>query len=161
MPSYTKKVKKARSDALSPDEEYLGATYALPAGQFGRSLGFGVAGIAGSVAAERSNSRRKTEHGEALGAGVADAIPQGRDVVLAITHKRLLVFALGRMKGNPTDLIAEIPIQDVAGVETQPKKMMVRLAIRFADGSLADFDVQKMAKPSELVAGFERAKGLG
>ena len=85
----------------------------------------------------------------------------GRDVVLAVTNQRLLVFTLHRVKGVPKELLAEFPIGDVADVVAEPKKLMTRLTVAFGDGSMADFDAQKMAKPGDFVAGFARATGRG
>lgn len=159
MPNYTKKVINNSASELAADEEYLGATYALPAGRFGRSVGFGAAGVVGSAVAEYSAHQRRTDLGEGVGTGMSAEIPEHQDVVLAVTNKRLLVFSFGRMKGVPKDLIAEYQLDEVTAIDAVPGKLMTRLTVSFADGSLADFEAQKIAKPGELTQGFERATG--
>lgn len=159
MPDYLKKVTKQRSDVLLPGETYLGATYALPGGRFGRMVGFGVAGVAGAVVAETKARQRADEHGDALGAGIASRVPQNTDLVLAVTDRRLLFFSFKRMKGDPGDLVAEYGLGEVVSIGEERKKLMVNLLIGFSDGSVVDFEAQKMAKPESLLDGFRLAKG--
>lgn len=159
MPDFTKKVIKQRSEVLAPGETCLGATYAMPGGRFGRMLGFGVAGAVGTIVADQASRRRAEEHGEALGAGLAGRLTEGSDAVIAVTDRRLLFFAFKKMKGDPGDLVAEYTLDEVASIETERKKLSVALLITFADGSVADFDAQKMAKPDALVSGFSTATG--
>lgn len=158
MPDYTKKVTKEKTEVLHPGESFLGATYALPGGRFGRMVGMGVGGVAGAVVAEKKARDRAGEHGDALGAGLAARLPAGKDVVLAITDRRLLVFEFKKMKGTPGDLVAEYAIDEVASIEADRKKLMVDLLLTFSDGSVADYEVQKMAKPDSLVNAFESVK---
>lgn len=158
MPDYTKKVVKLKSELLESGEEYLGATYALPGGRFGRMVGFGVAGAAGAVVAQRKARQRAEEHGDALGAGLAERVPEGKDLVIAVTDRRLMFFSFLAMKGHPGDLVAEYSLDEVASIEAERKRLMVTLLITFADGSVVDFDAQKMAKPAALVEGYASAR---
>lgn len=156
---FTKKVRKAKSDALEPGEEFPAATFAQPAGSFGRQVGLGVAGIAGAAAANPAARKREEAHRGATGGGLAAAIPSER-VVPAITGRRLLVFGHGQMTGKPTDLRAEFPLGDVHEVNVELKKLNTHLTVRFSDNSLADLDVVKTAKPGPFADAFRTAKGI-
>ena len=158
MVDFTKKVRKARSDVLEPGEEFLAATFAQPAGSFGRQMGMGVAGVVGAAAAARSASKREEAHAGATEGGLAAGIPNER-VVLAVTGRRFLVFGHSTMSGKPTDLKAEFPLGDVHEVGVEKKKMNTHLTVRFTDNSLADFDVMKTVKPGPFVEAFRQAKG--
>ena len=72
---------------------------------------------------------------------------------------RFLVFKHGAMGGNPKELIAEYPLDQVHELALEKRKMNHSLKVRFADNSVVDFDVVKMAKPAPFVEAFNRIKG--
>jgi len=158
MPDFLKKVVRDKSGELRPDEQYLAATYAQPAGSFARSVGFGAGGLVGAAVAGRSGKKRKEELGGADEAGAAAGFPDG-NVVMALTAQRLLVFGHGALKGNPTDLLAEMPLGEVHEMTLEKRRAHSSLKIRFSDNSVRDFDVVKGAKPEPFVAAFGAAKG--
>jgi len=158
MPDFLKKVAKDKSGELRPEEKYLGALYAQPAGSFGRSVGFAAGGLLGGAVAARSQKKREAELGGAQESGIAATFPSG-NVVMAVTGQRMLVFGHGAMKGNPTDLLAEYPLADVHRIGLEPRKAHSSMKLTFSDNSVLDFDVVKMAKPDRFIAAFEEAKG--
>jgi hypothetical protein len=155
LPDFAKKVRKHCAGDLHPGETVEAATFGQPAGSFGRNVAFGVGGVVGSVAADRVARRRREEHEGATESGTAAGFPRA-DSVLALTPLRLLVFSHRKMSGNPGDLVAEYPLDRIEAITQDKRKMHRSLQIRFADGSLVDLDVVKMAKPDAFVAAFER-----
>lgn len=158
MASITKKVIKNCSRYLHPGETFAGAVFGRPAGSFGRSVAFGVGGVAGAVVSDKVAKKREQEHEGATDAGMAAEFPQG-DVVLAVTPQRFLVFRFAQMSGKPKELLAEYPVAQVAEIVQEQRKMHRSFQIHFTDGSLADLDVVKMAKPDQFVEAFNRIKG--
>jgi hypothetical protein len=158
MASIVKKVVRNCGHYLHPGETVEGAVFGRPAGSLGRNVAFGVGGVAGAVVADKVATKRSEEHGGAADAGTASGFPAG-DVVLAVTPGRFLVFKFGQMSGKPKELLAEYPLADVAAVGQERRKMHRSLQIRFADGSVKDLDVVKMARPDEFVDAFARVKG--
>ena len=155
MASITKKVVKNCSQYLHPGETFEGAVFGRPAGSFGRSVAFGVGGLAGAVVSEKVARKREGEHEGATETGMASDFPSG-DVVLAVTPMRFLVFKFAQMSGKPKELLVEYPLEQVSEIRQEARKMHRSLQICFSDGSLADLDVVKLAKPDEFVEAFER-----
>lgn len=158
MASITKKVIKNCSQYLHPGETFEGAVFGRPAGSFGRSVAFGVGGLAGAVISDKVAKKRESEHEGATEAGMAGDFPSG-DVVLAVTPMRFLVFKFAQMSGKPKELLVEYPLEQVTGITQEARKMHRSLQIRFADDSLVDLDVVKLAKPDEFEAAFNKVKG--
>jgi hypothetical protein len=159
MPDFTKKVIRHCSDVLQPGESYEGAVYGQPAGSFGRSVAFGVGGVVGSVIADRASRKRAGSLEGADEGGLASTFPQGKNVVLAVTGSRFLVFAHGAMSGNPKELVVEYPLDQVHEVSQEKRRAHRSLKVRFSDNSVVDLDVAKMAKPDRFVEAFRRVKG--
>ncbi len=72
---------------------------------------------------------------------------------------RFLVFEFSQMSGKPKELLAESPLSQVSRIVQEQRKLHRSLQIHFSDGSLADLDVVKLAKPDEFAAAFDRIKG--
>jgi hypothetical protein len=159
VPNWVKKVNKHCGADLHPGEIVEGATFGQPAGTFGRTVAFGVGGIVGDVVAERVIEKRKERAGRSDEGGIALTFPRGRNVVLAVTPARLLVFGHSAMSGNPKELIAEYPLDRVHEVAVEKKKMHQSMVVRFVDYSAVELDVVKAAKPAGFVEAFDRVKG--
>lgn len=100
MPVASPVMPELHAAGFAEGETFLGAIYVVPAGRFGRSVGFSAAGIVGGAVAEYATNKRRSGHGEELGAGLAGSVPD-TDVVLAVTDRLYLVFSFGRVKGFP------------------------------------------------------------
>jgi len=159
MPDFMKKVVKAKGGELPADEEFTAATFTNPAGEAARSVGFGVGGVVGGVIAAKSGSKREDEHGESHRSGMAEGFPR-RQLVLALTNRRLLVYSFAQMKGGPKDLIAEYPLADLAGADIEKLKLVYRLVLRFSDGSVVDLDAGRAAGAQEFAETLNRQKGI-
>jgi len=156
--SITKKVIKNCSQYLHPGETVEGAVFGRPAGSFGRSVAFGVGGLAGAAVSGRATKKRESAHEGATAEGLAADFPPG-DVVLAVTPTRFLVFKFAQVSGKPKELLAEYQMGQVTEIVQEKRKMHRSFQIHFSDGSLIDLDVVKMAKPDEFVEAFVRVKG--
>ena len=158
MASYLKKLEKNCSRYLQPDEQFEGALFVRPAGSVGRSVAFGAAGVVGAAVSDRMAAKRQDEHGEDAGGGLAAGFPTG-DVALGLTARRMLVFKHSQLSGKPKEMLAEYPMDQVAGLAQEKRKVARSFHVRFADGSLVDLDVVKMARPDEFIAAFDRLRG--
>ena len=158
MASYLKKLEKNCSQYLDADEQFEGALFARPAGTINKSIAFGAAGVAGAVVSERMGKKRREGHEGATDDGAASGFPAG-DVALGLTGRRMLVFKHGQLSGKPKELLAEYPLDRVAGFSQEKRKLARSFHIHFADESLVDLDVVKMAKPDEFIAVFDRLMG--
>jgi hypothetical protein len=156
--SYLKKLAKHCSEHLAADEQFEGALFARPAGTISRSVGFGAAGLAGAVVSERAAKKRREGHEGATDEGSAAAFPAG-DVALGLTHRRMLVFKHSQVSGKPKEMLAEYPLDQVAGMSQEKRKLHRSFHLHFVDGSLVDLDVVKMAKPEEFIDAFGRLTG--
>lgn len=152
MVDFTKKVTKNTS-ALHPGEEVLAATFAQPPGSTKRSVAFGIGGAVGAAVA----ASRKGGSGDPA-RGSASRMPVGKNVVLAVTPMRFLVFEHKPLSGNAGELLAEFPLGDVS-IEGEKRKLTHLLTIGFADGSSSQLEVARAAKPERFLEGFAAARG--
>jgi hypothetical protein len=159
MPDMVKKVQK-HCEVYLAGESVEGAVYAQPAGSFGRTVAFGVAGVAGAAVSGKLAKKREGGLEGAHEGGMAAGFPQGKNVVMAVTPTRVLVFKHGAMGGNPKELIAEYRFDQVHELSLEKRRMHQSMMLRFSDNSVVDFDVVKMAKPEEFVDAFRRVKGI-
>jgi len=131
--------------------------FGRPAGSFGRSVAFGVGGLAGDVASGRAAWKRESAHEGATDEGLAAGSPHG-DVVLAVTPTRFLVFRFAQVSGKPKELPAECQLGQVTDIVQEKRRMHRSLQIHFSDGSPTDRALAKMAKPDEFVEALVRVK---
>lgn len=156
MVDFVKKVQKEKGGSLHPGEEVVGAAFVLPIGSVGRSVGFGVGGLVGSAIAGAAQKKKADgSDGEPVTGGVAESIPQGKNLVLAVTPMRFLVFEHKVVSGKPGDLLLELPLGQVAAVETEKQKLTYRLRVAFSDGSMIEMESGKLAKPQKFAEAFD------
>lgn len=161
MVNFAKKIEKHRSSDLHAGESIEAAMFVQPVGSFGRQMGIQLGGVVGAVAASRAGKKRESEAEESEapeGGGLAAEITVS-PAVIGLSAQRLLVFGHSKLSGRPSDLDASYPIQDVESVTTEKKKLSSALEIRFADGSVAQFEVVRPGKPAPFVEAFTRLKG--
>ena len=157
MVDWAKKIHKHSGSELYAGEQVEAGTFVQPTGTLGRQVGFGVGGVVGAVAAEKLAKK-----GDDVGAGggIADSFPASRSV-LGVSTQRLMVFAHGSVSGRSKEMVAHVPLRDVAGIAIEKKKMSFGLTIGFSDGSAIEYEAVKMAKPVEFVETFNRLRGAG
>jgi hypothetical protein len=114
--------------------------------------------LAGTVAATAAGAL-----GGAVGAVIADkaatpgresateaGFPTDRQQALAVTDQRILVFRRSALSGKPKDLVGEVPLAAVAGIEHQPGRMGDTLRFTMASGHQTQFECVKVDRGAEF-----------
>lgn len=154
MVDWAKRIHKHSGGELFAGEQIEAGTVVQPSGTLGRQVGFGVGGVVGAIAAEKMASRSET--GGADG-GTAAAFPKSQ-TVLGLSMHRLMAFAHGSMSGKPKEMLAAVPLAEVASMNIEKRKLSYTLSIGFGDGTGVTYEAVKMAKPAEFAATFERLR---
>ncbi len=116
--------------------------------QVGRQVG-GLVGAAVSAAINKKNAAPEQQAG-----GLADSVPSG-DAVYVITDQRLAAISYTVLGGKPDELVASYDYRDIAGVEAKKGRMASTVSLSFNDGSVAAFEVPRMAKPERFVEALQ------
>ncbi len=149
-----KKVRKAVYQDLHPGEEIVAATLVQPPGTMGRQVAGGVGGLAGALVAGKAGKKRREALAGADAAGIAAGLPAGAQLWLGLTPQRMLVWSHSLAKGKPKELLAELPIGQIAECEIDRKRTTYAMVLRFADNSAVDYEVPKVGGDA---AGFREA----
>ncbi len=80
-------------------------------------------------------------------------------MALGLTHGRMLVFKHSQVSGKPKESLSEYPLDQVAELSQEKRKVARSFRLCFADGSLVDLDVVKTAEPDEFIEALARVKG--
>jgi len=151
---YADKLQQRAGGVLRPGEGVVAAVRTQPRGS---TMGTAIGGLVGEAVAHRQASRAQAE----AGAGsVAGNWPTGNSAV-GLTEQRLLAFNYTAM-GKPKGLIAEFPLDQLASVELEKKKVTANaLRFHFTDGSAAEVECAKLEKTADFVEAFQRVKAGG
>jgi hypothetical protein len=152
---WAKKIEKSRGSDLYPGEHVEAGTYVQKRGALGKTIAWGAAGAVGAVVAGKLASKQETVIAET---GAAAQLPADA-AVLGLSAHRLMVFSHSKMSGKPKELVLAVPLADVAAITVEQKKLSYALELVFSDGSAAEYEAVKMAKPVEFVEAFTRLKG--
>jgi hypothetical protein len=151
---YADKLQKRAGGVLRPGERLISAVRTMPRGA---TMGTAVGGVIGTAVAHRQASKAQME---AATGSLATGWPKGNSAV-GLTDQRLLLFNYTAM-GKPKDLVAEFPIDQLASVELEKKKVTANaLRFGFADGSSIEVECAKLEKTGDFVEAFQRVKGGG
>lgn len=151
MGNYADKLQQKASEVLRPGEQLLAAVRAAPRGS---TTGMAVGGLIGAAVA----SRRATKSQEDSGAGsLASTWPHGQAAV-GLTDQRVLTFNYTAM-GKPKELTGEFPLENIAAVELDKKKIVNAVRFGFTDGSVKEIECKKLEKADEFVSAFHNLKG--
>ncbi len=150
MGGYVDKLQKRAGELLGSDEQLISAVRTQPRGT---NLG-AAGGVIGAVAGGRQAKKALAGATEGSNAGTW---PTGNCAV-GLTNQRLLLFNYTAM-GKPKDLVAEFPLDQVASVALEKKKITAN-ALRFAfiDGSSVEVECAKLEKTADFVAAFQAAQ---
>ena len=146
MGGYADKLQKRAAELLNPGEQLIAAVRTQPRGT---NLG-AAGGIIGTIASDRQAKKALAGATEGSNAGTW---PTGNCAV-GLTNQRLLLFNYTAF-GKPKDLVAEFPLEQVASVDLEKKKVTAN-ALRFAftDGSSVEVERAKLEKTQDFVAAF-------
>lgn len=155
MVDMVKKLHKKNGDLLQPGETILGAATVTAVGQFKKNVAFGAVG--GLVGAAVGNAI-KGKAPEPEQGTMADAFPQVKQAILAVSDQRWIVFEQSMMSGAAKAVIAEWPHETIQTLEIEAGKLTSKIDVVFADGSVAQVEAVRAAKPQDLV---DAAAALG
>ncbi len=155
MVDMAKKIHKKGADLLEPGEKILAAATITPVGQFKKTVAFGaVGGLAG--AAIGNAIKGKAEEAEA--GTMADSFPGAKQAILALSNQRWIVFEQGAMSGGPKSISATWPHDQIRGIDIEKGKLTSKVNLAFADGSVAQVEAVKAAKPDKLAEAAGRLR---
>lgn len=148
MVDMVKKLHKKSSGLLNPDEEILGATVIMPVGSFKKSVAFGaVGGVVGMAVGQAIGGK-----GEEAEAGtMADAFPKLKQAILAYSNQRWILFEQSVMSGAAKRVVEQWGRDQIVGVELEKGKLTNKVNIQFRDGSVAQVEAVKGARPDRLI----------
>lgn len=151
MGGYADKLQQRAAGVLRPGEQVIAAVRTQPRGS---TMGTAVGGVIGQAVAHRQAAKARAE----AGAGsLAQSWPAGNAAV-GLTGERIVIFNYTAM-GKAKDLIAEFPLDQLASVELEKKKVTANaLRFHFTDGSAAEVECAKLEKTGDFVQAFQRVK---
>ncbi len=147
MVDMAKKIHKKGSEFLNPGEKIIAASTVQAVGQFKKQVAFGaIGGVVGmAVGSAMAGKAEETEAGS-----LADSFPQHKQAILALSDQRWIVFEQSLMSGGPKALSAEWSHDQITGIELEAGKLTSKVNVVFADGSIAQVEAVKAAKPDQL-----------
>ena len=148
MVDMVKKLHKKSSGLLNPEEEILGACAVMSVGQFKKTVAFGaVGGLVGAAVGQAIRGKAdQTESGS-----MAESFPELRQAILAVSNQRWIVFEQSAMSGGAKAVAAQWPHEAIDGLEITKGALTSKLDVRFSDGSVAQVEAVRAAKPHKLV----------
>ncbi len=150
MGGYADKLQEKASEVLRPGERIVSAIRTQPRGS---NTGMAVGGLIGGAVAGRQAAKAQAKAG--AGSRAADW-PPGKFAV-GLTDQRLLTFSFTAM-GKPKEMTSEFPLQDVAQVVLESRKLMQVVRFGFTDGSSVVVECGRLEKVGDFVSAFEKAK---
>lgn len=157
MVDWKKRINKSSSVSLSADEEIITALPLQPAGNMAMQLGLsGIGGFVGFLMGSKAKSKRQAQTVDQL-TGKAAKFPQ-KNIVLAVSNKRLLAIKQNNMSGKPEDLLQSYNLSEVEAVTMGKKRVSNSMLITFDDKSIIDLDAVKGLKVESFISAFEALK---
>lgn len=150
MGNYADKLQDKAGEVLRPGERIISAVRVQPRGT---TTGMAVGGLVGGAIAGRQASKAQAN----MVAGSSASKWPGGKFALGLTDQRLLAFNYTAM-GKPKEMIGEIPLQDVAKVELESKKLMQAVRFDFSDTSSVVVECAKLEKVGDFISAFDKAK---
>ena len=159
MADWTKKIMKSVGGDLAADEQLEDGVFLNPAGTTSGMIGRQAGGLIGAAVASKMQKNKAEASTLATDTGIAAEWPE-KPVVVGLTGRRLLLWSHSQMSGKPKELIGEIDLDRVAGIDVEKKKATFDTTIRFTDGSGIQLEAPKIAnKPERFAQSFSRVTG--
>ena len=158
MVDFAKKVQKKGAEHLHPGEEVVAAVPWQRPGSFGKQLAITSGGLVGAAIHAATNRDKSDDTENEPAAAAADAW-DGKQAILAVTSQRVLLFSQGAMSGAPKDVVAEWSHDQVTGLHLVKQKLTHRVEMTFADGSTAEGEIVRAAKPERFAESFRATTG--
>jgi hypothetical protein len=136
---------------LEPGERIVAGARVNQRGRtVGTGLNGGIGGRAGAVVGQRL-----VRPGGAARAPVG--FPATTQMALALTDRRLMVFARGSVTGRPKDYLASLRLDEIADVEYVPGRIVPHLVLRLANGTRVELEALRIDAPEELAQALQEA----
>ncbi len=148
MVDMVKKLHKKSSGLLNPGETILGACAIMPVGQFKKTVAFGAVGGLVGAAVGQAIAGKPSPVAEG---SMAHDFPTLRQAIFAISDQRWIVFEQSAMSGAAKAIAAQWPLDAITGLEVSEGKLTSKIDVCFADGSVAQAEAVRAAKPASLV----------
>ena len=130
-----------------------------PAGTTAGIMGRQTGGLIGAAVAGRMQENKAAASTLVSDSGLAETWPS-QPVVVGLTARRMLLWSHSQMRGKPKELIGEIPLGQIAGIDIEKKKATFDATLRFTDGSGILLEAPKVTnKPERFAATFSRLTG--
>ncbi|MCP3912973.1 MAG: hypothetical protein GY745_03225 [Actinomycetia bacterium] len=156
MVDMVKKIHKKGADLLLPGEEVLGASVVTQVGQFKKSVAFGaIGGVVGAAVGSAVGGKADAPDEGTM----AESFPTTKQAILAVTTQRWVLFEQGMASGGPKGIAAEWRHEQIRGLELEKGKLTTKVNVMFDDGSVAQVEAVKAAKPDRLIAAAHRLGG--
>jgi hypothetical protein len=148
MVDMAKKILKKSPELLNPDEDVLGACVVLPVGQFKKNVAFGaVGGAVGATIGQRVSGKAVPSPERTM----AETLRVSRQSILAVTNQRWVLFEQGLMNVGAKSVQAQWTHQQIDRLDFEKSRLTSRIDVVFADGSIAQLEAVKGARPERLV----------
>ena len=153
MAGYAEKLQSKVGHVLNPGEQFASAVRTQPRGT-------NISAAGGILGAAASGRQAKNALAGATEGSTAGTWPSGNCAV-GLTNQRLVLFNYTAM-GKPKDLVAEYPLDQVASVELEKKKITANaLRFSFTDGSSVEVECAKLEKTQDFVDAFTAQQSGG
>ena len=147
MVDFAKKVQKKGAEFLHPGEQVVAAVPFQKPGSFGKQVALSSGGVVGAAVYAAANRQKDND---LVGAGAADLFA-GQQCILALTNTRFLAFSQSAISGSPKELLGEWPHDKVVGIDLEKQKLTHKAVVRFTDGTVAEGEIVRAAKPEAFV----------
>ena len=159
MADWTKKIMKTVGSDLAADEQLEDGMFLNPAGTTSGMVGRQAGGLIGAAVAGKMQKNKAAASTLVSDTGIAETWPK-HPVVVGLTGRRMLMWSHSQMRGKPKELIGEIPLEQIAGIDIEKKKATFDATLRFTDGSGILLEAPKIAnKPERFAETFSRLTG--
>ena len=149
MGDYGEKIQAKAQGVLESDERVVAAIRTSPVGA---TAAAGVGGLVGGLVAAR---QAKKGGGEQPPGSAAASWPPVR-CAIGLTDRRLLIYGFTAL-GQPRDVLAEFPLDQLASIEID-KGFMNKVRFSFVDGSAARVECGKVEKVDNFATAFQNIK---
>lgn len=147
MVNMVKKVQKKGADLLLDGEEVRAASLVTVVGGLKKQAAFGAAGglVGTAIGVAMGDTADEVAEGT-----LASTFPLTKPSILAITNQRWVLFEQGAVSGGPKSVLGQWGLDQITGIAIEAGRIMCKIDITFVDGSVAQAEAVKAAKPQKL-----------
>ena len=145
---FSRSIRKTVGPHLHPSEQLLAAVLAQNAGANAAMM---VSALRGPVATAKAFDAADRLHADAVTAAEPAGVAVDRRMVIAVTSERLLVFRSGgAFTVKAKELLAEVPIAAVDGIDVEPDGRLTKAVTLRVRGAAIVVETARGQRPEEL-----------